>query len=134
MKKALLLLCAAVTMLLGAGCISSRVENNYLEVEDFAVRLQRAGLPVTQTRRLDPAPFRATAGYGITVGESEIGIYKIDPTSPQGKRRLKQVTDSRRFYINGIPYPVEVRGSFAVMGLDKTPYKHQIIDVFDKFY
>lgn len=128
-----LLTCLLVLATMLTGCRTT-VENNYLRPEDFATRLQQAGIQVKNVRSLPGDPFRATSGAGILIDDSEIGIYKFDRNSAPGKERLEQVTQSRRFYINGIPWPVEVRGSFAIMGLDKHRRKRDIIKVFDQFY
>lgn len=126
-------LCLLMPLLLflTAGCVH---DNNYMNGQMFADRLNAAGLQVKSIRELDPTPFRATAGWGIMVDNSELGLYKFDPNSRLGKERLKQVTETERLYIQGIPYPVAVSGSFALMGLDKHRKKRQILKVFNNFY
>jgi hypothetical protein len=134
MKRSLpVLLVVAFAALLTGGCRSS-YDNNYLRPEDFATYLKKAGIKVTHVRPLPGEPFRATSGAGILIDNSEIGVYKFDPTSASGKKRLDQVTQNKRLYIKGLPFPVEVRGSFAIMGLEKHHMKRKIIKVFDKFY
>lgn len=122
----------AVAILMLTGCRS--YDNNYLRPEDFASRLRQAGFQVKRVRPLPGEPFRATAGAAILIDNSEIGVYKFDPTSAPGKKRLEQVKQSKRLYIKGLPFPVEVRGCFAIMGLEKHRMKRKIIEVFDDFY
>ena len=129
-KIFILIFCATVFVL--GGCRT--YDNNYLRPEDFAVRLREAGLEVKSVRPLSGEPFRATSGAGILIDNSEIGIYKFDITSKPGRDRLEQVKQSKRFYIKGLPFPVEVRGSFAIMGLEKHRLKRKILKVFDDFY
>ena len=47
--------------------------------------------------------------------------------------RLNRIARDTRTYINGIPYPVAVQGSFMVFGLDKNPQKREILRVLKKF-
>lgn len=119
---------AAVTVF--SGCA---VNNNYLQPSDFAERLRKDGVEVTATRPLLPDPFRATSGAAISVGNGEIGVYKYDNTSKIQKKRLEQVAESRRLYINGIPYPVVVHGSFVFFGLEKNSKKHDILRSIRRF-
>jgi hypothetical protein len=122
----------AVAILMLTGCRS--YDNNYLRPEDFANRLRQAGFQVKSVRPLPGEPFRATSGAAILIDNSEIGIYKFDPNSVPGKKRLEQVKQSKRLYIKGLPFPVEVRGCFAIMGLEKHRMKRKIIEVFNDFY
>ena len=107
--------------MLSAGCA---VNNNYMQPDDFAERLRKDGVEVAGSRPLPPDPFRATSGAAIRVGNGEIGVYKFDNTISIQKKRLEQIAGSRRLYINGIPYPVVVHGSFVFMGLEKNSKKH----------
>lgn len=133
MRKVILTVAAVcLAVLFLSGCKS--YDNNYLKPEDFAARLRQAGFKVKSVRPLPGEPFRATSGAAILIDNSEIGVYKFDPTSAPGKKRLEQVTQSKRLYIKGLPFPVEVRGCFAIMGLEKHRMKRKIIEVFDDFY
>ena len=114
-----------------AGCMS--VDNNYLRPEDFADYLTRAGIKVDGVRPLLPDPFRATSGCGIMIAGSEIGVYKYDRTSRVQRKRLERLAEQGRTYIQGIPYPIEVRGSFMIMGLEKNTQKRAILRVFVSF-
>ena len=67
------------------------------------------------------------------VGNSEIGVYKYDRTSKVQTERIRKRERTGRVYINGIPYPVEVHGSFMFMGLEKNTRKHDIIKVIRRF-
>lgn len=84
-------------------------------------------------RPLLPDPFRATSGCGIMVDGSEIGVYKYDRTSRVQRKRLERLAEQGRTYIQGIPYPIVVRGSFMIMGLEKNKQKRAILRVFDTF-
>ncbi len=114
-----------------AGCAT--VDNNYLRPEDFAGYLTRAGIKVDGVRPLLPDPFRATSGCGIMIADSEIGVYKYDRTSRVQRKRLERLAEQGKTYIQGIPYPIEVRGSFMIMGLEKNKQKRAILRVFDTF-
>lgn len=114
-----------------AGCAT--VDNNYLRPEDFADYLTRAGIKVDGVRPLLPDPFRATSGCGIMIAGSEIGVYKYDRTSRVQRKRLERLAEQGKTYIQGIPYPIEVRGSFMIMGLEKNKQKRAILRVFDTF-
>lgn len=121
---------AAALFMLG-GCYSDN--NNYLNPRDFASRLKEAGIEVGPVRDLPGAPFKATSGAAMMVGNSEIGVYKYDRTSKVQAERIGKRKRTGRAYINGIPYPVEVHGSFMFMGLEKNTRKHEILRVIRRF-
>ena len=116
-------------MLLG-GCA---VNNNYLHPSDFADYLRRDGIEVTSVRELMPDPFRASEGAAVMVEGSEVGIYKYDQTARVQVNRLKRIAREKRLYVIGIPYPVEVYGSFVFLGLDRSPAKRKILKTIKKF-
>ena len=95
-----------------AGC--SSFDNNYLRPEDFAAYLERNGVKVEGTRPLPGDPFRATSGCGVKVDGSEIGVYKYDRSSSVQDKRITRIEEEGKTYIQGIPFPVEVRGSFMI--------------------
>ena len=113
--------------------VSCAVENNHLRPEDFADYLKRANIQVDNVRPLPPDPFRASSGVAILVAGSEIGVYKYDTSARVQAKRIDHLKETGRTYINGIPYPVEVYGSFMVMGLEKNSKKHQILEVLHRF-
>lgn len=115
-----------------AGCAS--FNNNYLRPEDFAAYLERNGVKVEGTRPLPGDPFRATSGCAVKVDGNEIGVYKFDRGSSVQDKRITRIAEEGKTYIQGIPFPVEVRGSFMFLGLEKNPQKHRILEVVDKFY
>lgn len=115
-----------------AGCVG--YNNNYLRPEDFAAYLERNGVKVEGTRVLPGDPFRATSGCAVIVAGSEIGVYKYDRGSSVQEKRINRIAEEGRTYIQGIPLPVEVRGSFMFLGLEKNPQKHKILEVVDQFY
>ena len=125
---ALLFCCVA---LLTGGCASA--DNNYLRPEDFAVRLNQAGIKTTSVRTIPGAPFKATSGVAVMVEGSEIGVYKYDRTSKVQAERIAKRKRTGRAYINGIPYPVEVYGSFMFVGLEKNTRKRDILKVIRDF-
>ena len=121
---------AAALLLLSAGCA---VNNNFLRPEDFAERLKEDGVAVEGVREVSPQPFRASSGFAIKVAGSEIGVYKFDRTSRVQEKRLAGIAAEKKLFINGLPYPVIVSGSFVFMGLEKNPEKHRIIESIKKF-
>ena len=124
-----------VLMLLPLLCALSgcAVNNNYLHPEDFADYLRKDGVEVGEVRKLRPDPFRASDGAGIMITGSEIGVYKYDSTAKVQTERLKRIAGEKRLYICGIPYPVEVYGSFVFFGLDRNPSKRKILKTIKKF-
>lgn len=123
-------------MVLGltAGCsLSKGAANNAFQPQDFADYLRREGVEVESVREMPPEPFRATSGCAIKVAGSEIGVYKYDQTSEVQRKRLTRIANETRTYINVIPYPVAVHGSFMVFGLDKNPRKQDILRALKKF-
>lgn len=118
-------------LLLLAGCRSA--ENNHLLPEDFASYLKRANLKVDNVRPVLPDPFRATSAVAILIDGSEIGVYKYDRNARVQADRIRRLEETGCTYINGVPYPVAVRGSFMLFGLDKSPKKKEILEVFNRF-
>jgi hypothetical protein len=131
MKKWCMGAVCLLLMLILSGCFSE--DNNYLNPRDFAPRLQEAGIAVEGVRDLPGAPFKATSGAAMMVDGSEIGVYKYDRTSKVQSDRVAKRKRTGRVYINGIPYPVEVHGSFMFMGLEKNRKKHEILKVIRNF-
>jgi hypothetical protein len=123
-------LCAAAVLF--SGCCSD--SNNYLTPRDFPGRLEAAGIKVSSVRDIPGAPFKATSAVAVMVDNSEIGVYKFDRSSHIQAERIAKRKRTGRVYINGIPYPVEVHGSFMFMGLEKSTRKHEIIKVIRRFY
>ena len=113
------------------GCRSAG--NNYLEARDFAEYLKRDGVPVSNVRQIPADPFHASSAVAILVGDSEIGVYKYDNTAGAQRRRLKWIENEKRLYINGIPYPVRIYGSFVFFGLERNPAKRKILRTIEKF-
>ena len=130
MKKNCSALLPLVLMLFVGGCA---VNNNYLRAADFAEYLRRDGIEVTNVRELRPDPFRASEGAAVMVEGSEVGVYKYDQTARVQVERLKRIAKEKRLYIIGIPYPVEVYGSFVFFGLDRNPAKRRILKTIKKF-
>ena len=130
MTKNCLTLTALVLIFMLGGCA---VDNNYLHPADFADYLRRDGVEVTNVRELRPDPFRASEGAAVMVEGSEVGVYKYDQTARVQVERLKRIAKEKRLYIIGIPYPVEVHGSFVFFGLDRNPAKRRILKTIKKF-
>ncbi len=128
LKKCLLL---PGVLLFLTGCMS--VDNNYLAPEEFRLCLEQEGLKVESVRKLPPDPFRATSACAFLVAGSEIGLYKYDQNSEIQQKRLARIAQEKCTYIIGVKYPVAVRGSFMLFGLDRNPQKRAILRAFDKF-
>ncbi len=121
---------AALLMLFATGC---SVDNNYLRPEDFAEYLRRDGIAVESVRKVPPDPFRASDAAAIKVADSEIGVYKYDATARVQRDRIDRIAREKRLYIIGVPYPVEVYGSFVFFGLERNPAKRKILRTIEKF-
>ncbi len=119
------------TVVFLAGCA---YDNNYLRTEDFATYLEHDGVKVESVRTLRGEPFYATSGCAIMIDGSEIGVYKYDRSSTIQKNRVERLEQEGRTYIQGIPFPIEVRGSFMFLGLEKNPQKQRILKTINKFY
>jgi len=119
-----------VALMLFCGCV---VDNNYLSTGEFGAYLEKDGIKVEKTRELRPDPFRATSGTAYLIAGSEIGVYKYDQTSKIQQDRLARIKEKGRTYINGVPYPVEIYGSFMFFGLEKNPRKRDIMKTIRKF-
>jgi len=132
MKKMFLQgIAAAMLCLFLCSCFTP--QNNYLKPEDFAARLEAEGIKVTAVRSIPGEPFLADAGAAIMVDGSEIGVYKYNRDVRVQRKRIERRKESGRTYINGIPFPVEVYGSFMFMGLEKNKKKHEILKAIKKF-
>lgn len=132
MKPILYVFVLAVLFVI-SGCVFFSADNNYLAPEDFATYLERDGIKVGKVRKIPPDPFLATDAVGIEIAGSEIGVYKYDRVSKTQKKRIEELEKSGRTYINGVPYPIEVYGSFMFFGLDRNPKKRAILKTIGKF-
>ncbi len=122
----------ALLLLTLCGCTTT-VNNNYRTPQDFALHLVQSGVPVTQAQRLSPDPFRATEGLALEIDGQEIGVYKFNRDNDVQKRRIEKIAQEKRVFIIGIPYPVVVRGSFMLLGVEKNPKKEAILKAFETF-
>lgn len=129
-KIAVMTFVAAAAMIF-AGCSG---DNNYLQPVDFAAALRKEGIKVDRVNPLDPRPLGATEALELRVNGSGIGVYKFDRSSKLSKQRIERIAESKKIFFNGIPFPIyEVHGSFVVVGLDKNPAKHRILQVLRDF-
>lgn len=130
MKFQLHFVIAALAAVFASGCA---VNNNYLTTRDFANHLVKSGVPVTQMQPLSPEPFRATEGLALLIGETEIGVYKFNQDNELQRKRIEKYAEESKAYIVGTPYPIIVRGSFMLIGVEKNVKKKEIIKAFETF-
>ena len=131
MKPIVFLSAVLMLSVIFSGCSK---DNNYLRPEDFATRLRQDGIRVEGVRPLNPGPLGASSAVEMKIASSGIGVYKFDQNNRAMTGRLERIKESRRVYVNGIPYPIyEVCGSFVIVGLDKNKEKHRILKSLRNF-
>ena len=117
-----------------SGCTMIEPDNNYRHPADFARHLQNDGFKIAAVRPLDPRPLAAAEALELTIGNSNIGVYKYDINNKLQRKRLEKIKREKRIYFIGIPYPIyEVSGSFIVVGLDKHKEKKRILESLRNF-
>lgn len=80
-----------------------------------------------------PDPFLANEALAITVAGAEFGVYKYNVDTKIQADRLKKFKERGRAYIIGIPFPIEIQGSFMILGLEKNPKKRELIKAIKSF-
>lgn len=131
-RKFIMTAAAATMLVLGAGC---QAGNNHLDVTAMVRHLDSTGLRIESLQALDPQPLAAKQGVSVKfVGVSqEIGIYRYDLNRPDDLERIKRIREDHFTYVAGFKYPVLLNGSFIVLGYEKNPLKHKIIEAVKSF-
>lgn len=78
-------------------------------------------------------PVKALDGVAIRVEGREIFFYKYDITRTKQLRKLKQIRESKKLYINGIPFAALVNGSFVMIEHETNIKKEELTAAFRSF-
>lgn len=78
-------------------------------------------------------PVKALDGVAIRVEGREIFFYKYDITRTKQLKKLKQIRESRKLYINGIPFAALVNGSFVMIEHETNIKKEELTAAFRSF-
>ena len=83
--------------------------------------------------RVFPVPVKAVEGISIRVEGREVFIYQYDPKLKKQKRKLDQIRESRKLYINGIAFKAAVNGCFVMIEHETNIKKKELLAAFEKF-
>ncbi|MBO5723721.1 MAG: hypothetical protein J6S58_02730 [Lentisphaeria bacterium] len=78
-------------------------------------------------------PVKALDGVAIKVEGREVFFYKYDITRTKQLRKLKQIRESNKLYINGIPFAALVNGSFVMIEHETNIKKEELTAAFRSF-
>jgi len=83
--------------------------------------------------RVFPVPVKAVEGISIRVEGREVFIYQYDPKLKKQKRKLDQIRESGKLYINGIAFKAAVNGCFVMIEHETNIKKKELLAAFEKF-
>ena len=78
-------------------------------------------------------PVKAMDGVAIKVEGREVFFYKYDTARTKQLRKLKQIRESKKLYINGIPFAALVNGSFVMIEHETNIKKEELTAAFRSF-
>ncbi|WP_176013422.1 hypothetical protein [Victivallis sp. Marseille-Q1083] len=123
-------------VLLAAGCFS--VGNNHLEVKHLVDHLAASNIPVTAVAPVNPKLLGAGEGLAVTIAlpdgkEQDIGVYKYNIDVETQRKKLDFCKENGFVYVNGLKFQTFVNGSFVLIGVEKNPYKTEILKALETF-
>lgn len=124
-------LAAGSLLLFAAGCATTA--NNDRSITNLIDHFIRSGIVVDSGKAMISEVGGASEAYALTVAGREIGIYKYNTDIAQQRERLERITRQQYIFFIGLKFPVEVRGSFVLVGLDENPKKKELIAAFNTF-
>ena len=122
--------CFAVLLLNGA-CAGFK-DNSDRSLQELANHMitQVGG---TLDGRVFPVPVKAMDGISIRVEGREVFIYQYDPKLKKQQRKLNQIRESGKLYINGIEFKAAVNGCFVMIEHETNIKKKELLAAFEKF-
>ncbi len=110
-------------MLLGCIVIFNGCEksNNHLSLKDLADHFVRCGVKVQQVQPVRPELLKADHAMAIKIAGQEVGVYKYDTKIVKRRAKVRKVADDGFIYVVGLKYPVLVKGSFVLLGVQNNP-------------
>jgi len=131
--RSFLFTCCAVVFL--AGCSTSEVvyKNNDKKLVDLVEHFESYGIAIESLQELESNFFHAESAVAVKIDGEEIGLYRFDLTYSKAKRKVDMVTKKGTFFIQAIPFPAVINGSFMMINHDKHNRGKEFEKIFAEF-
>jgi len=125
--------CCAVVFL--AGCSTPEVvyKNNDKKLIDLLKHFESYGVTIESIQELESSFFHAEEAVAVNIDAAEIGLYRFDLTYFKAKRKVDMVTKKGTFFIQAIPFPALINGSFMMINHDKHKRGKEYEKIFADF-
>ncbi|MFA7231552.1 MAG: hypothetical protein WC071_09810 [Victivallaceae bacterium] len=131
MRRSLAVVCLAWFAMFFSGC--DDLQNNSLTTKDMVDHFVKNGIKVEQIQPVRPDVLKATEAVAVKISGTEIGIYKYNIDVKKQQEKVERITDEGFVYVLGLKYPVLVKGTFVLIGVDTNPQKDKIIAALKTF-
>ena len=129
--NSLLAAAGLAVLLLSASCAGFK-DNSDRSLQELANHMI-THVGGTMDGRVFPVPVKAMDGISIRVEGREVFIYQYDPKLKKQKRKLDQIRESGKLYINGIAFKAAVNGCFVMIEHETNIKKKELLTAFEKF-
>lgn len=128
------LLVAFATLFVSA-CSTPEVEykNNDKKLIDLIKHFESYGITIESIQELESNFFHAEEAIAVTIDNEEIGVYRFDLAYFKAKRKVDMVTKKKTFFIQAIPFPAVINGSFMMINHDKHKRGKEFEKIFADF-
>lgn len=131
--KNFLVSCFAVLFL--TACSSSEVvyKNNDKKLIDLVKHFESYGITIESVQQLESHFFHAEEAIAVSIDGEEIGLYRFDLSYFKAKRKVEMVEKKGKFFIQAIPFPAVINGSFMMINHDKHKRGKEFEKIFADF-
>ena len=129
------LLLAIFTVLIFTGCSTPEpvFKNNDKTLVDLVRHFQSYGIKIDTLQALEFDFFHAEEAIALSIDTKEIGLYRFDLTYKKAKHKVDMVTKKNIFYIQAIPFPAVINGSFMMISHDTHRRGKEFVKIFKAF-
>ena len=134
MKSVNICFSALLVLFMFCGCYVRRANNHLTEVA-FLDHLEHCGIDIDVVQYADASIMGAGRAVVIKLKDNpmELGLYIYDTDRQDHLKKLEFIEENGFIYIHGNKYPTLVNGSFVLIGYEKNPMKHQLIQAVETF-
>ena len=129
----LLLITFAMFFITACSSTKPELKNNDKKLVDLLKHFESYGVKIDKVQRLESNFFHAEEALAVEIDGKEIGLYRFDLTFSKAKRKVEMVKKKNIFYIQAIPYPAVINGSFMMINYDKHPRGKEFVKIFKSF-
>ena len=126
----------AFTALFISACSSTpdnNFKNNDKKLIDLIKHFQSYGVVIESVQALESHFFHAEEALAVNIDGKEIGIYRFDLNFKKAKIKVDKVAQRGTFYIQAIPFPAVINGSFMMISHDTHKRSKEFVKIFKSF-